>query len=144
MWSVGTLPGGNSRGIWSGWPVMLLSVGERVCHSDVKMQLESHEFFAENNGAANKCYALQPLQCIFQSYAVLHRPQGHSLDVALRLIMPHCPQTIPGSLLDPNFSSVWPRHWALLFFPFLSFCSSDRERRVIRSHREVTQLCFPL
>lgn len=25
---------------------------------------------------------------------------------------------------------------------FLSFCSSDRERRVIRSHREVTQLCF--
>ena len=34
--------------------------------------------------------------------------------------MPHCPQTIPGSLLDPNFSSVWFRHWAL----HVLFCRS--------------------
>lgn len=34
---------GKFKGIWSGWPVMLLSVGEIVCHSDMKMQLESYD-----------------------------------------------------------------------------------------------------
>lgn len=34
---------GKFKGIQSGWPVMLLSVGERVCHSDMKMQLESYD-----------------------------------------------------------------------------------------------------
>lgn len=57
---------------------------------------------------------------IFQSYAVLHRLGRHSLDKALGLLMPHCPQTIPGSLLDPNFSSMWSRRWAL----HVLFCRS--------------------
>lgn len=34
---------GKFKGIWSGWLVMLLSVVERVCHSDMKMQLESYD-----------------------------------------------------------------------------------------------------
>lgn len=86
---------------------------------------------------------LPTIYCIFQSYAVLHRLQRRSPDKVSRLLIPHCPQTIPGSLLDPNFSSVQWRHWAPHVL-FLSFCSSDRERRVIRSHREVTPLCFSL
>lgn len=34
---------GKFKGIWSGWPVMLLRAGKRVRHSDMKMQLESYE-----------------------------------------------------------------------------------------------------
>lgn len=34
---------GKFKGIWSGWPVMLLSIGESVCHSDMKKQPESHD-----------------------------------------------------------------------------------------------------
>lgn len=32
---------GKFKGIWSGWPMMLLSVEETVCRGDVKMQLEN-------------------------------------------------------------------------------------------------------
>lgn len=39
----GQVSRGKFKGIWSGWPVMLLTVGERVCHSDMKMQLESYD-----------------------------------------------------------------------------------------------------
>lgn len=34
---------GKFKGIWSGWPVMLLSIGESVCHSDMKKQPERHD-----------------------------------------------------------------------------------------------------
>lgn len=34
---------GKFKGIWSGWPMMLLSVGERVCHSNMTMQVESYD-----------------------------------------------------------------------------------------------------
>lgn len=34
---------GKFKGIWSVWPVMLLSVGEIVCRGDMKMQLESYD-----------------------------------------------------------------------------------------------------
>lgn len=43
VWSMGRLPEGKFKGIWSGWPVMLLSVGETVRHGDMKMQLESYD-----------------------------------------------------------------------------------------------------
>lgn len=34
---------GKFKDIWTGWPVMLFSVGERVCHSDLTMQVESYD-----------------------------------------------------------------------------------------------------
>lgn len=34
---------GKFKGFWSGWPVMLLSIGESVCHSDMKKQPERHD-----------------------------------------------------------------------------------------------------
>ncbi len=65
--------------------------------------------FAENNRAAYKCNAFQPFTVSFKAAQCFTGCTDTDADKALRLLMPHCPQTIPGSLLDPNFSSVWFR-----------------------------------
>lgn len=57
---------GKFKGIWSGWPMMLLSVEETVCHGDVKMQLRTM-VFAENNRAAYKCSAFEPFTVSFKA-----------------------------------------------------------------------------
>lgn len=54
---------------------------------------------------------------------------------AVQRLMPHCSQTFPCSLLNPIFTSVFFRCWGSVFF-FLSFWSSERNQREIRSQRE--------
>lgn len=53
---------GKFKGIWSGWPVMLLSVGETVCHNEKGAMI-----FVENNSAAYKCSAFQPFSVSFKA-----------------------------------------------------------------------------
>lgn len=76
-------------------------------------------------------YRLPSITRILQSNAVFHRLQWHSLDKVFRKRMPQCPQTIPGSLLDPNFSSVLFRHTTILvvFFYYFLFIKQRKENK---------------